>query len=296
MRRRKGRRRKGLPTFVAGAVGIVVIIVFSYLAYTKFANPFASPYTIHAVFSNANGLQTGSLVRIAGVNVGTVTGVSTEPGCKSASTTANACQASEVTMTIQDAGPADPQRRHVRDPAADLPGGQLLRRHQPRDPVGADRPRRPHLPDPAGRRAGPARSGADRPAGQHPPEPADPAAAVRQGGEDRRYRASTARSSTGCRPTSTPRSSPTTPSASSPTTSPTTSPPRATGAARWTPIPRTSRTWSPTSTPPPTPSPVRTSLLQNTVIALPAHADGRDSGLQRAQRRLPALRTVRQGR
>jgi phospholipid/cholesterol/gamma-HCH transport system substrate-binding protein len=104
MRRRKGRRRKGLPTFVAGAVGIVLIVVFSYLAYTKFANPFASPYTIHAVFSNANGVQSGSLVRIAGVNVGTVTSVSNEPGCKSASTTANACQASEVTMTIQDAG------------------------------------------------------------------------------------------------------------------------------------------------------------------------------------------------
>ena len=52
--------------------------------YTKFANPFASPYTIHAVFSNANGLQSGSLVRIAGVNVGKVTGVSLEPGCHSA--------------------------------------------------------------------------------------------------------------------------------------------------------------------------------------------------------------------
>ncbi|MDQ6748882.1 MAG: MlaD family protein, partial [Candidatus Dormibacteraeota bacterium] len=72
--------------------------------YTKFANPFASPYTIKAVFSNANGVQPGSLVRISGVNVGTVTGVSTEPGCKSASTTANACQAAEVTMTIDPAG------------------------------------------------------------------------------------------------------------------------------------------------------------------------------------------------
>jgi phospholipid/cholesterol/gamma-HCH transport system substrate-binding protein len=104
MRRRKGRRRKGLPTFAAGAIGIVAIIVFSYLAYTKFANPFANQYTIHAVFSNANGIQADSLVRIAGVNVGKVTSVSTEPGCKSASTTANACQASEVSMTIDSSG------------------------------------------------------------------------------------------------------------------------------------------------------------------------------------------------
>ena len=80
------------------------MIVFSYLAYTKFANPFASKYTIHAVFSNANGLQKGSLVRIAGVNVGTVTRVSTEPGCKSTATTKSACQAAEVTMTIDDQG------------------------------------------------------------------------------------------------------------------------------------------------------------------------------------------------
>ncbi|MGI9185476.1 MAG: MlaD family protein [Solirubrobacteraceae bacterium] len=104
MRRRKGRRRKGFPKFVAGAVGIVAIIVFSYLAYTKFANPFANPYTLHAVFSNANGVQPDSLVRIAGVNVGKVTSVSTEPGCKSVSTTANACQAAEVTMTIDNSG------------------------------------------------------------------------------------------------------------------------------------------------------------------------------------------------
>ena len=97
-------RRRGLSKFAAGAIGIVLIVLFSYGAYTKFANPFASPFTIHAVFSNANGLQSGSLVRIAGVNVGQVTGVSTEPGCKSASTTPAACQAADVTMTIDNNG------------------------------------------------------------------------------------------------------------------------------------------------------------------------------------------------
>ncbi|HTU94934.1 MAG TPA: MlaD family protein [Solirubrobacteraceae bacterium] len=106
MRLRKGKkkRRGGLSKFTAGLIGIVLVVVFSYAAYTKFANPFASKYTIHATFSNANGLQPGSLVRIAGVNVGTVTSVGTEPGCKSASTTQSACQAADVSMTISNQG------------------------------------------------------------------------------------------------------------------------------------------------------------------------------------------------
>jgi virulence factor Mce-like protein len=102
--RRKRRRRKGLSRFSAGLIGIVLVIVFSYLAYTKFANPFASQYTIHATFSNANGLQPGSLVRIAGVNVGTVTGVSPEPGCTRSTKSQSACQAADVAMTISSSG------------------------------------------------------------------------------------------------------------------------------------------------------------------------------------------------
>ena len=78
--------------------------MFSYLAYTKFANPFAHKYTVHATFANANGLQPGSLVRIAGVNVGTVSSVAQEPGCKSASTTQSACQAADVTINITNEG------------------------------------------------------------------------------------------------------------------------------------------------------------------------------------------------
>ena len=101
---RKRKRRKGMNTLAAGSIGIVVIVIFSYFAYTKFANPFASHYTLHAVFSNANGLQSQSLVRIAGVNVGTVTGVSAEPGCKSVAHDRSACQAAEVTMTIDNQG------------------------------------------------------------------------------------------------------------------------------------------------------------------------------------------------
>ncbi|HEY2259319.1 MAG TPA: MlaD family protein [Solirubrobacteraceae bacterium] len=101
---RKRKRRKGMSKLAAGTIGIVIVVVFSYLAYTKFANPFASKYTVHAVFSNANGLRKGSLVRIAGVNVGTVTSVSNEAGCKSTATTKSECEAADVTMTIDDQG------------------------------------------------------------------------------------------------------------------------------------------------------------------------------------------------
>jgi phospholipid/cholesterol/gamma-HCH transport system substrate-binding protein len=102
--RKSKKRRGGMSKFTAGLIGIGLIVVFSYLAYTKFANPFAHKYTVHATFANANGLQPGSLVRIAGVNVGTVTSVSQEPGCKSASSTPNACQAADVTMNITSQG------------------------------------------------------------------------------------------------------------------------------------------------------------------------------------------------
>ncbi|MGA9856924.1 MAG: MlaD family protein [Solirubrobacteraceae bacterium] len=101
---RKRKRRTGLNTFTAGLIGLIVVVVFSYAAYTKFANPFASQYTVHAVFANANGLQPGSLVRIAGVNVGTVTSVSAEPGCTKSTKNQSTCQASDVGMTISNQG------------------------------------------------------------------------------------------------------------------------------------------------------------------------------------------------
>ncbi|HWF53454.1 MAG TPA: MlaD family protein [Solirubrobacteraceae bacterium] len=103
MRRRSKKRRPSRVTlFQAGLIGLVVIVLFSYAAYTKFANPFAGGYTLHATFSSANGLQPNSLVRIAGVNVGKVTGVSLAPGCSKS--TESSCQAADVTMAIQSNG------------------------------------------------------------------------------------------------------------------------------------------------------------------------------------------------
>jgi ABC-type transporter Mla subunit MlaD len=93
-----------MSTFTAGLIGIVLIAVFSYLAYTKFANPFASQYTVSATFANAEGVVPGALVRIAGVNVGTVTSVNADPGCNPKSKDQSACKAAQVQMAITNQG------------------------------------------------------------------------------------------------------------------------------------------------------------------------------------------------
>jgi phospholipid/cholesterol/gamma-HCH transport system substrate-binding protein len=101
--KRKG-RRKGLTTFTAGLIGLIVIVVFTYLGFTKFANPFASQYTVDALFSNANGLRPASLVRIAGVNVGKVESISPVDNCQAAGPSPHQCSAADVKMTIDDQG------------------------------------------------------------------------------------------------------------------------------------------------------------------------------------------------
>ena len=94
---------KTVSPFKAGLVGVVLIVLVSYGAYTKFANPFASQFTIHAVVPNANGLRPESLVRIAGVNIGKVTSIS--PSCKGGAPGSGAqCQAADLTMTIDSNG------------------------------------------------------------------------------------------------------------------------------------------------------------------------------------------------
>ncbi len=108
---RKRVRRGGISPFKAGVIAIIAIVVFVYLGFTKFANPFASQYTVHAVFSNANGVKPGSPVRIAGIDVGQVTGVGPVPGCKLGGTPqktspgpSQQCSAADVTFTVSDQG------------------------------------------------------------------------------------------------------------------------------------------------------------------------------------------------
>ncbi|MDQ6775500.1 MAG: MlaD family protein [Actinomycetota bacterium] len=61
-------------------IGIVLLVLFIYGGFTKFANPFASHFTVYADFPSANGVKPGSFVRIAGINVGTVSSIEPAPG------------------------------------------------------------------------------------------------------------------------------------------------------------------------------------------------------------------------
>ncbi len=104
-RKRGGMYKRKFSPFVAGAIGIVLVVGFSYAAYTKFANPFASPYTVHAMFSSANGLKQDSQVRIAGINVGKVVSIAPVKGCELApAVPGGQCTAANVTLTINNNG------------------------------------------------------------------------------------------------------------------------------------------------------------------------------------------------
>jgi len=71
---RSPRRRRPRSPFAAGLVSLFVIVIAVYFGFTK-AIPFQHHFTIHAAFKTANNIKKGSPVRIAGVNVGKVTGV-----------------------------------------------------------------------------------------------------------------------------------------------------------------------------------------------------------------------------
>jgi phospholipid/cholesterol/gamma-HCH transport system substrate-binding protein len=60
--------------FRAGVLALVVIVVAAYFGFTK-SNPFADPYELNAVVRDAQNLNPGAPVRIAGVEVGKVTAV-----------------------------------------------------------------------------------------------------------------------------------------------------------------------------------------------------------------------------
>ena len=95
-----------MSTVTAGLLGIIFVVGISYGAYTKFANPFASPYTAHVIFANANGLRPDSQVRIDGVNVGKVQSISPVSGCKLAAVSGpqQQCTAADVTVQIDNGG------------------------------------------------------------------------------------------------------------------------------------------------------------------------------------------------
>ena len=104
MKRKRGRRTGRHEHAGRGRARAGRDRLFTYLGFTKFANPFASQYTVHAIFPSANGLAPASLVRVAGVNVGKVESVSPVANCKSTAQTPQQCSAADVTMTISSRG------------------------------------------------------------------------------------------------------------------------------------------------------------------------------------------------
>jgi phospholipid/cholesterol/gamma-HCH transport system substrate-binding protein len=71
MRHRRGER---VPNVVVGAIVVAVVAIASALAFTK-QLPWTDKYEIEAVFTTAQNIRSSTPVRIAGVEVGEVTGV-----------------------------------------------------------------------------------------------------------------------------------------------------------------------------------------------------------------------------
>src|SRR5262245_45081618 len=86
-------QRQPWSRFRVGIVAIVVIVIASYFGFAKHI-PFTHAYRVHAVFESSNNLRPGSPVRIAGVNVGKVTGVERYRDTNM----------TDVTMQIEDVG------------------------------------------------------------------------------------------------------------------------------------------------------------------------------------------------
>ena len=63
---------RGRDPFRVGVATVVGILIVTYFGFTK-SNPLANPFTFKAEFPSANSIRINSPVRIAGVNVGTVT-------------------------------------------------------------------------------------------------------------------------------------------------------------------------------------------------------------------------------
>jgi len=92
-RRRRSPRDRGMSRFAAGLIALVLVAAGVFFAFTK-ANPFADPYEVRAMFQDTDNVGSRSPVRIAGVDVGKVTGVEPLDGG----------QGGLVTMEIEDHG------------------------------------------------------------------------------------------------------------------------------------------------------------------------------------------------
>ena len=87
------KERTGANPFTVGLILLIVVSVGVFFGFTKHV-PFTHGYRLKAVFESANSIRKNSPVRIAGVNVGKVTGIEASGDNKAA----------VVTMEIQDKG------------------------------------------------------------------------------------------------------------------------------------------------------------------------------------------------
>ena len=78
LRRRRTGRRRGAPALLIAAVVIIVPLILIYYAFTHKLPFLTNNYTDYAIVSNSVNVRSGSPVRVAGINVGQVTGVSAE--------------------------------------------------------------------------------------------------------------------------------------------------------------------------------------------------------------------------
>jgi virulence factor Mce-like protein len=85
--------RTGIAPWKAGLIAAILVAIGTYLGFTKHI-PFTHGFQLKAVFTSANSIRKNSPVRIAGVNVGKVTGISRDPHSNAA----------VVTMEISDQG------------------------------------------------------------------------------------------------------------------------------------------------------------------------------------------------
>jgi phospholipid/cholesterol/gamma-HCH transport system substrate-binding protein len=84
--------RHRLTPFQAGLIALVLIVIFSWLGFSKDI-PFTRPFELNAVFQNSPPIQQGMKVRIAGVDVGQVSKVTQVDGDS---------PAVKVTMKLKD--------------------------------------------------------------------------------------------------------------------------------------------------------------------------------------------------
>jgi phospholipid/cholesterol/gamma-HCH transport system substrate-binding protein len=103
-RRRKGRKR-GMPALMIAAIVIIVPLLVIYYAFTHKLPLISSQYTDYAIVPNSVNVRGGSPVRISGINVGSVTGVSADGDATKIAFTLNASARpihTDATVTIRD--------------------------------------------------------------------------------------------------------------------------------------------------------------------------------------------------